>query len=349
VAQVKADALEAALARALPPIVWIHGDEPLIVQEAADTVRAAARRAELSERLVFEVDRSFKTDRFAAEAGALSLFGSARLFDLRLSGKANKEQGEAIAQAAEQADDSLRLVVISGRLDRTTTESAWFTRIERIGLIVPVYPIERRELARWIAGRLARQKQRADAATLELIAERVEGNLLAAHQEVLKLGLLFPEGELSAEAARAAVLNVARYDAFGLVEAMLAGDRERTLRSVEGLRSEGEALPFVLWAITDAARTLARLHRARASGQALTQAMRSARIFGPRERLYEAALRRTRAADCERVLREAARADRIVKGVAPPGAGPGDGWLAVERTVLKLAGAQIPGDLEYRG
>ncbi len=343
-AQIKPEALEAALAKKLPPVVWIHGDEPLLVQEAADAVRAAARREGVDERLVLDVDRSFKPDHFAAEAGALSLFGSTRLFDLRCSGKPGKDNGEAIAQAAEQADDSLRLLAISQRLDRATTETAWFSRIDRAGWVVPVYPVERRELPRWIAGRLARQKQRADAATLELIAERVEGNLLAAHQEVVKLGLLFPEGELSAEAARAAVLSVARYDAFGLVEAMLGGDRERALRSIEGLRAEGEALPFVLWAITDAARTLHRLHGARASGQPMAQALRSARLFGPRERLYEAAMRRTRATDCEAALREAARADRIVKGVPPAGSAPGDGWLAVERTVMKLAGVPLTGE-----
>lgn len=340
-AQIRLDALEGLLARGVPPIVWIHGDEPLLVLEAADSVRNAARKSGTAERVVMDVDRSFKSDRFQAEAGTLSLFGSARLFDLRVAGKPGKEAGESIALAAEQADASLRLLVTSPRLERATTEGAWFSRIERVGAVLPVFPVERRELPRWIAARLGRQKQRADAATLEMIAERVEGNLLAAHQEVQKLGLLFPEGELTAEAVRGAVLSVARYDAFGLVDAMLAGERERALRSLEGLRAEGEALPFIVWAIGNAARTLHRLHRARQSGMPATQAMRAARIFGPRERHFEAALRRTCQSDCEAALREAALADRIIKGVAPAGATPGDGWLAIERTVMKLA-AGVP-------
>ena len=294
-AQARPDALEAALKRSVPVIGWVHGDEPLLVQESADALRAAARREG-----VFEVDRSFKADRFAAEASALSLFGSARLLELRFSGKPGKEIGELIATSAEQADASLRLLVVSGRLDRTTTESAWFGRIDRAGLIVTVYPVERRELPRWIAHRLARQKQRADAATLELIAERVEGNL---------------------------------------VEAMLSGDRERTLRSLEGLRAEGEAPPLLIWAIGDAVRSLMRLHAARDAGQALAQAMRSARIFGPRERIFDAAIRRISASDCEQALRSAALADRIVKGVAD-----GDGWLALERLVMRLAGVPLPGE-----
>ncbi len=343
-AQIRLDALESLLARGVPPIVWIHGDEPLLVLEAADSVRNAARKSGTAERMVMDVDRSFKSDRFQAEAGTLSLFGSARLFDLRVTGKPGKEAGESIALAAEQADASLRLLVTSPRLERATTEGVWFSRIERVGAVLPVFPVERRELPRWIAARLGRQKQRADAATLEMIAERVEGNLLAAHQEVQKLGLLFPEGELTAEAVRAAVLSVARYDAFGLVDAMLAGERERALRSLEGLRAEGEALPFIVWAIGNAARTLHRLHRARQSGTPVAQAMRAARIFGPRERHFEAALRRTRQSDCEAALREAALADRIVKGVPPPGATPGDGWLAIERTVMKLAAGAPAGE-----
>ncbi|MFM7567211.1 MAG: DNA polymerase III subunit delta [Betaproteobacteria bacterium] len=338
-AQVRPEGLSAALSRAVPAIGWIHGDEPLLVQEAAGLFRAAARRAGADERQVFEVDRSFKAERFAAEAGALSLFASGRLLELRFSGKPGKEYGELIAITAEQADASLRLLVLSGRLDRSTTETGWFGRIDRAGLVVPVFPVERRELPRWIAGRLARQKQRADAATLELIAERVEGNLLAAHQEVSKLGLLFPEGEIPAAEARAAVLSVARYDAFDLVEAMLAGDRERSLRSLEGLRAEGEAPPLLVWAIGDAIRTLMRLHAARDQGLALAQAMRSARIFGPRERLFEAAMRRVSAADCEQALRSTALADRIFKGVAA-----GDSWLTLERIVMRMAGVPLPGD-----
>ena len=338
-AQVRPEALEAAIKRSVPVVAWVHGDEPLLVQEAADALRAAARREGAEERQVFEVDRTFKADRFAAEASALSLFGSARLLELRFSGKPGKEIGELIATSAEQADASLRLLVISGRLDRTTTESAWFGRIDRAGLIVPVFPVERRDLPRWIANRLARQNQRADAATLALIAERVEGNLLAAHQEVSKLGLLFPEGEIPAAQARAAVLSVARYDAFDLVEAMLSGDRERTFRSLEGLRAEGEALPFLIWAIGDAMRALMRLHAARASGLPPAQAMRSARIFGPRERAFEAAARRISPADCEQALRSAALADRIVKGVAD-----GNEWLAFERLAMRLAGVPLPGE-----
>lgn len=335
--QIRPEALEATLSRGIPAITWIHGDEPLLVQESADALRKAARTAGVSERLVFEVDRSFKPEAVAAEAGALSLFSTSKLVELRFGGKPGKENGEAIAEIVERLDDSVRLLASSARLDRGVTDSAWFTRIERAGVVLPVYPVERRELARWIAGRLARQRQRADAATLELIAERVEGNLLAAHQEVSKLGLLFPEGDLPADAARAAVLSVARYDAFDLVEAMLAGDRNRALRSVQGLRAEGEAPPLVLWSLADAIRSLLKLHAARQAGQALNQAMRAARIFGPRERLFEGALRRLPASVCETALQQAAQTDRIAKGVHP-----GDVWHAIERIVLTLSGVPLP-------
>ena len=332
--QIRADALDSLLARGLlPPAIWIHGDEPLLVQEAAQSVRAAARAAGFDERIAFEVDRSFRPDAVAAEANALSLFGSSKLLELRFAAKPGKEVGQAIADIAQGLPDTVRLLAVSPRLDRATTESAWFSAIDRCGATVAIWPVERGELPRWIAGRLARQKQRADAQTLELIAERVEGNLLAAHQEIAKLGLLFPEGALPPDEARAAVLNVARYDAFDLVDAMLAGDAARALRSLDGLRAEGEAETLIVWAIAESLRTLWKLLDARDAGRPPAQAMRELRIFGARERAYGAALRRADRALLRGALRQAAQADRIVKGVAA-----GDAWHALETLVVSVAG-----------
>jgi len=334
--QVRAEGLAAALARGVPPLVWIHGDEPLLVQEAADAVRRALRAAGFDERQVFEGGRAFRADAFLAETSALSLFASRRLVELRLAGKPNREIGQALAEAAAQAGDDTRLLVTGPRLDRASTESAWFAAIERLGLIVPIWPVERAQLPQWIAARLARQNQRADRDTLALIAERVEGNLLAAHQEIGKLGLLFPEGELPPEQTRAAVLDVARYDASDLVAAMLAGDVPRTLRSLDGLRAEGVAEPLVLWMLADALRTLLRLFDARSKGRPLAQAMREARVFGPRERLFGEALRRLDEDRIRDALQCAARTDRMVKGL--DGA---DAWRGLQDLAMSVAGAPI--------
>ncbi len=334
--QVRPDAVDAALARALPVAAWIHGDEPLLQIEAGDAIRRAWRAAGFEERSIFQADRGFKVDMLAGEADALSLFASSKVIELRLSAKPGKELGEGVAGVIERLDDGVRLMVSSPRLDRSTTESAWFQRIDRRAMVVPVYPVEAAQLGAWIAGRLGRQDQRADRETLDFLAARFEGNLLAAHQEIRKLGLLFPTGALPGEAVRAAVLNVARYDAFDLANAMLAGDVARTLRSVEGLRAEGEAPPLVLWALSDALRTLTRAREAVNAGRAASQVLRELRVYPPRDKVYERALSRLSADRLRSGLQAAARIDRMVKGVAA-----GDPWSAIESLALTIAGAPM--------
>ena len=332
--QIRLEALDAALRKELAPISWVHGDEPLLRIEATDHLRAAMRQSGFQEREVFNVERGFKVDALLAETQALSLFASSRIIELRLNGKPTKELGAALGQAAATLDASTRILLSGPRLDRATTETAWFRELDRHALIVPVYPIERAKLPQWIAQRLGRQNQKADPQTLDFLAERVEGNLLAAHQEIRKLGLLFSEGPLPADGVREAVLNVARYDAFGLADAMLAGDIARTLRTLEGLRAEGEAPPLVLWALGDAIRNLARLSEGRASGRAPASMMRELRIFGPREALYQRALQRLDAGRLERALQAAAGIDRIAKGISP-----GDAWSEMMSLATSLAGA----------
>ena len=335
---IRAEALPALLGKAtaggLPPIAWIASDEPLLQIEAADAFRAAARGIGFDERQVFHAERGFRLDALLHEAGALSLFSNRRLLELRIAGKPGKELGEALAEAAPRLADDTRLLVTSPRLERATTDAAWFARIDRAGWVVQIPVVERAQLPRWIGERLARSGQQADADTLRLIAERVEGNLLAAEQEVRKLALLFPAGRLPGDAVRAAVLDVARWDVFDLVAAALAGDAARAMRCLDGLRAEGTATPVVLWALADASRTLMRLALAREAGRPLAQAMREARIWGERERLYPAALARLPAPALRRLLRACGRADRMTKGLLA-----GDDWQALAAVALGLAGA----------
>lgn len=335
--QLRADGLSGALQRPLAPVVWVHGDEPLLQIEACDAVRKAARAAGFEERQVFDAGRGFKVDALVGEARSLSLFAARRLIELRTSAKPTRELGEALADLAASLDDTTRVLVSGPRLDRATTQSAWFGALDRHAWFVPVYPVDRGQLPQWIAGRLAAQKQRADADTLRFLAERVEGNLLAAHQEIRKLGLLFPEGALPGEEVRKAVLNVARYDARDLADAMLAGDAGRALRALDGLRAEGEAEPLVLWALADAVRSLTWLAEARTRGEGGSQTMRALRIYPPRDRLYEQALRRATTEILGDALQRAALTDRIVKGVAQ-----GDAWAEMARIATTIAGAPSP-------
>lgn len=331
-AQVRPEALAAALARRIPPLVWIHGDEPLLVIESADLARRALREAGYQERQVFDVDRSFRLEALVAETRALSLFASNRILELRLAGKAGKELGQALADAAAAADEGTRLLVSGPRLDRTATGSAWFTQLDRAAFVVPVFPVERAQLPRWIAQRLAAAGQRADEATLEFLAERVEGNLLAAHQEIQKLGLLYPKGELSLEQIREAVLNVARYDVDSLREALLAGDVARLTRTLEGLQQEGEAPPLVLWAMSEEIRALALIKSGMERGQSADALLKEARVWGARQNLVKRALQRLPLARIEAALSHAGKIDRLIKGI-----GRGDAWGELLRLGLQLS------------
>ena len=247
--QIRPDQLEAQLNRGLKPLYTIHGDEPLLAQEAGDAIRAAARAAGYTERKVFTVSGAhFDWSGVLGAAQAMSLFAERQLIEIRIpSGKPGKDGGEALqAYCARLPDDVLTLVQLP-RLDWQQAKAAWFTALDAAGTTVRVETLERKALPAWLAQRLARQGQRVQAGddgqrTLAFFADRVEGNLLAAHQELQKLALLHPAGELSFEQVEVAVLNVARYDVAKLCEAVWAGQVARALRMLDGLQAEGEAV-----------------------------------------------------------------------------------------------------------
>lgn len=326
---IRLEALQGLLARApdhgLPAVLWLAGDEPLLLLEAADAIRASARTLGYTEREVLNVERGFRIESLLEHSQALSLFASRKLIELRFGGKPGKEIAQALADTLQNWPEDVRLLVSSPRLDRATQSSTWFSQIESCGVVVGIDEVGRTRLPEWLAARLSRQGQRADAQTLKLIAERVEGNLLAADQEVRKLALLLPQGPLDARAVREAVLDVARWDAFDLVDAALAADA-----------LAAQAVPVVLWALADAVRSLMRVQQGLNSGQAMGFALRAARIWGERERLVPGALRRLTQAQLTRLLRECARADRMTKGLED-----GDDWQALESIALALAGAPV--------
>jgi len=349
----RADALEVHLARGMKSLYTVWGEESLLVQESVDRIRRAARAAGCTERVVYTVERGFDWSTLLGESQSMSLFGERRVVELRIpTGKPGKEGGDALkrmAFSAGQDMDTVTLVTLP-RLDGATQKSAWFTALSDAGVVVKVDAVERAQLPNWIGTRLAAQQQRVAAGetgrqALQFIVERVEGNLLAAHQEILKLGLLYPEGVLSAEQIQAAVMNVARYDVFKLNEAMLTGDVARLARMIDGLRGEGEAAVLVLWAISEEIRVLLRVRRGIDSGKPLGVLLRENRVWGPRERLIPPALKRLDLVCLERALTLAARLDRQVKGLSPDlgvsavAALPADPWDGLfELAMLVAAG-----------
>jgi DNA polymerase III subunit delta len=332
---IRLEQLEPQLERALAPLYAIHGDEPLLSLEAADAIRARARKAGFTQREVLVAERGFDWRELAGSAASLSLFGDRRIIEVRLpSGKPGADGAKAIeAYCARLPDDTVTLVAFP-RVDRATQSSPWFTALERSGVLVNVYPVERARLPQWIASRLKRQKQTASAQTLQFLADSVEGNLLAAHQEIQKLALLAPAGELAFEAVREAVLNVARYDAGDLTAAMLSGDSARLVRVLEGLHGEGEAEARLVWIVAEEIRAVARVQAGLGAGRDLPALLVESRIWGDaRKAAVGGAARKFKRKTLEAALAHAARIDRIVKGVAQ-----GDAWDELLQLGLRFAG-----------
>lgn len=321
------------LAQRLAPLYVVHGDAPLLVLEAADSIRAAARQQGFSERDTLVAGQGFRWDSLFLAAGNLSLFGGAKLIDLRIpNGKPGRDGGEALQRFARQpAPDTVALITLP-ELDWQVRKSSWFKALEEHGVMLELNAPEREHLPRWIAGRLARQQQQADDEGLAFIAEHVEGNLLAAHQEIQKLGLLYPPGPLRALDIQDAILNVARYTLDMLREAVLAGETARAMRILQGLRAEAAAPPLLLWALANDIRTLATLRQGVDNGQPLSALFKQERIFDDRRRrLLQQAVHRVKAASLAAGLLHAARLDRLIKGVAD-----GDVWDEFAQLILRV-------------
>ena len=337
--------LHAHLQNGLRSLYTLHGDEPLLTQEAADAIRAAARAQGYTERTVHTVQGAhFDWSEVLAAGGSLSLFADRQMVEVRIpSGKPGKEGSVAIQQLVEQAqgNDSTLTLFMLPRLDFATRKGAWFAALEGAGVCIQLDTIERTALPQWIAQRLQQQGQRVAAGeegqrTLQFFADRVEGNLLAAHQEVSKLGLLYPQGELSQAQVESAVLNVARYDVFKLSEAVLSGQVARVQRMLDGLQAEGEAEVLVHYTLAEDIRALKRVKDAMAAGQPLPMALKAQRIWGPRERLFERVLPLLSPARLNNLLQSAHQVDGIVKGLKVPD-WPQDGWQALHRLALRFA------------
>ncbi|WP_225034168.1 DNA polymerase III subunit delta [Paraburkholderia sp. XV] len=349
--QLRLDALEAHLAKGPAGLYVVYGDEHLLAQEACDRIRATARANGFTDRTVFTVERGFDWSSLLGASQSMSLFGDRQLVELRIpTGKPGKEGADALKTLAASANPDVLTLITLPRLDAATQKAAWFTALTDAGVALKIDPVERAQLPGWVGQRLAQQGQRVAAGeegkrALQFIAERVEGNLLAAHQEIQKLGLLYPSGALSFEQVHDAVLNVARYDVFKLNEAMLAGDVGRLSRMIDGLKGEGEAAVLVLWAVVEEVRTLLRIKRGVEAGKPLPMLLRENRVWGPRERLVGPALSRVTETSLEKALALAAKLDRQVKGLSGGTPGnhrndpPPDPWAGLFELAMTVAGA----------
>lgn len=322
------------LDRKLQRVYLISGDETLLVQECADQIRAAARRAGCNERHVLDTsDRSFNWQDLAQDASSMSLFAEQRLIELRIpNGKPGAEGSKALLEYLAHAPDEDMLLVVAGKIDKASTNSKWYKALDQAGVTVQIWPVKADELPRWLERRARSINLAIDREALALLAERVEGNLLAAVQELEKLRLIAGDKTVDAKQVADAVANSARFDTFTLIDVALAGRVEDGLRMLHGLRSEGTQPPAMLWGLVRELRLLRALLQAVAAGRQPMQALNEARVWRSRQPMMQAAMSRHSVASAEALIALAAHIDGCIKGYAQ-----GDPWQHMEWLVLRLA------------
>ena len=327
--------LENHLSKQLAPVYLIAGDEPLQKMEAADAIRRSAQSRGFSERQVIHVEAGFDWSMLEGEAAAMSLFAEKKIIDLRLpTAKPGREGSKAIVHYMKQPPEDNLLLIQAGKVDRSGTTTAWFKAIDKAGVVMQIWDLKPAETMRLVAERLGKAGFTADRDAVKLLTERVEGNLLAAVQEIEKLRLIRDPGPLSGEDVIAAVADSARYDPFELADAALLGDARRTLKILHGLQGEGVHPNVILWALTRDIRVLADYSSLQAHGHSPQSALQG--VWKNRQTMLHRAVRRHDAATWAALLRHCARVDRIAKGI-----GEGNIWDELLQLTLAFAGQPV--------
>ncbi len=335
--QLRPEQLADHLQRDLLPVYLVHGEEPLQRDEACDAIRAAARARGFEERQVFDVERGFDWSRLTEAGAALSLFASREILEVRLpTGKPGDAGGKALRALAESPDPDKLLLVVTGKLETAARRSRWFTALEQAGASIACHMLERRRLGEWIRARMRRAGLAPEEAAVTLLAERVEGNLLAAAQEIEKLALLHA-GAVSVQDVARSVADSARFDPFALVDAALAGEAAGCVRMLGILREEGVAPPLILWALVREIRLLAEAAEARRRSGSPDAVFARHRVWKSRQRLLTRALERRPPEAWRALLREAEAVELVVKGQRP-----GEAWGELIQLTLSFAGRPLP-------
>ena len=334
--RVRADQLAANLSRSLTSIYLISGDEPLQLGEAADAVRQAAKTQGFTDRQVMDHGTGFNWNELAAIACEMSLFAERRVIDLRLSSaKIGTDGSKALATYTETPSEDDLLLITCPKLERAQQNAKWVKAIDKIGVVVQVWPIDAAQLPRWIEQRLRSRGLNPEREVATMLAERVEGNLLAAAQEVEKLLLLSGPGPIGVEQMLTSVADSARFDVFGLVDAALQGNIARVIRMLDGLHGEGLAPPMVLWALVREIRMLTSMRYAIDRGQPPERVMADHRVWDKRKPLVKKGLQRFPLKRWQQLLQECGQADRLIKGQER-----GDPWQALISIASQMAGAR---------
>ena len=335
--KLKADQLKDALKKKLAPVYFISGDEPLQLGDAADAVRFAARKAGYESREIFSVDAKFSWNQLKVAAESLSIFSDRRIIDLRMpSGKPGKEGSSALTEYCKQVPEDTLLLITAGRVASSSQKSRWYQALDKTGVMVQVWPLEGRILLQWLQNRVQSKGMQVEPDGLKILASRVEGNLLAAAQEIEKLYILHGAGRLTAKHLLDAVADSSRFDVFKLADSVLSGQVDRMIRILHGLKAEGVALPVVLWSLTREARLLITIQAQVARGQNKESAMANGQVWEKRRNLVSSALTRLDRQSLNRILQLCAKADRQIKGEQE-----GDAWETMLAICLVFSAVNI--------
>ncbi|WP_163835453.1 DNA polymerase III subunit delta [Spartinivicinus ruber] len=318
-------------------IYLIASDEPLQQIEAIDQIRAAARHQGFTERELFHAEAGFDWDLLLESANALSLFTDKRLLELRIpNGKPGEKGNKALEAYCQNPSPDNILLIITPKLDSAMQRSKWFKKVDQLGIFLPIWPVEPSRLPNWLRQRFQQAGLSATPEAIELLTDRIEGNLLAATQEIEKLKLLAIDGKVSAEYITDAVSDSARYDIFGLVDATLQGDIKHCLRIISGLKAEATEPTLVLWSLTREIRNLSEFSYLAHQGKPIDQVCKQLKIWPKRKPLVQQAARRHREKSFRLMLQHAAAIDNAIKGLTKENV-----WDELTRLALSLAGTQI--------
>ncbi len=334
--RLRPDQLQQNLSKGLSPIYIVSGDETLLVQECCDAIRHNCRKQGFS-REVFHVDNSFDWSELLAASSAMSLFSERKLIELRMpSGKPGDAGGKALTEYAANASTDNVLLITCNKLEGSSTRTKWYKNIDAAGASIQCWPIDIKQLPRWIGQRLQQAGLSADSDALQMLAERVEGNLLAAVQEIEKLRLSVEGNVITADTVTAAVADNARYDVFGLVDRALEGNTSGSLKMLQGLKAEGTEPPVILWALTRELRTLYHCSEQIQQGNGIERVLQSQRVWDKRKPLIKAALNRLNIKQLQQLISLANEIDQSIKGMVK-----NSSWDLLERLVLALTGKAL--------
>jgi len=345
--KIYANQVQAHINRSLSSVFLITGDEVLLQQEAADQIRAKARSQGFTERELYFSERGFDWGQLLSHAGNLSLFATRKIVELRLpTGKIPKDGNELITELINNIPEDILLIILAPKLERGVSSSKWYKALDKTGVVVDVRPIKPEHLGRWMQERLRKNGLRAGNDAVKVLSERVEGNLLAAAQEIDKISLLFPEGDLSLKQIQTAVANSARYDVYRLTDAALNGWKRRALKILDGLQAEGTEPILVLWAVLRDLHQLIGAAHAASTGKNLNSAMRSVGIWDNRSAAFSHALQLHSITKLYSFLDHAGDIDRIIKGQKPRSKRSANAWNELSLLIASLAGVQSVKGLE---